>query len=142
MELDPSTQRTAHLGFGSVGLVDNALRQRASCKNLFLAASIRSGAISAPVRIRNLSQSGAMIEAAALPDIGAALALARQEIEIGAVVVWRLGGRLSFDTAVVEASGLAGTHGSPSPIRVDSLPESHYSCLQAPTETMRDGDVS
>lgn len=62
-------------------------------KNLLLAASIEAGALSAPVRIRNLSETGALIEGAALPEIGAELTLRRLEIEIGATVVWRAGGR-------------------------------------------------
>jgi hypothetical protein len=62
-------------------------------KNLLLAASIEAGALSAPVRIRNLSETGALIDGAALPDVGTELTLRRLEIEIGATVMWRTGGR-------------------------------------------------
>jgi hypothetical protein len=62
-------------------------------KNLLLAASVEAGALSAPVRIRNLSETGALIDGAALPEIGTELTLRRMEIEIGATVMWRTGGR-------------------------------------------------
>jgi hypothetical protein len=72
---------------------------RASRKNLLLSASIEAGALKAPVRIRNLSESGAMIDGAALPEVGATLILRRLEVEIGAVTVWRASGRcgIRFD---------------------------------------------
>jgi hypothetical protein len=66
---------------------------RSPRKNLLLAATIEAGALKAPVRIRNLSESGAMLDGAALPDIGTALMLRRMEVEIGASVVWRASGR-------------------------------------------------
>ncbi len=75
----------------SLPAVDGQARQPR--KNLLLAASIEAGALSAPVRIRNLSETGALIDGAALPDVGTELTLRRMEIEIGATVVWRMGGR-------------------------------------------------
>jgi hypothetical protein len=62
-------------------------------KNLLLAASIEAGTLCAPVRIRNLSETGALIDGVALPEIGMNLILRRLEVEIGATVVWRMGGR-------------------------------------------------
>ena len=80
-------------------------KPRAPRKNLLLSATIEAGSLKAPVRIRNLSESGAMIEGAALPDLGSTLILRRSEVEIGARVVWRTGGRcgIEFDgTASIE----------------------------------------
>ena len=68
-------------------------------KNLLLAASIEAGSLSAPVRIRNLSETGALIDGAALPDVGTELTLRRMEIDIGATVVWRTGGRCGIKFA-------------------------------------------
>lgn len=82
-----------------------AARPRAARKNLFLSATIESGDLKVPVRIRNLSETGAMIDGAALPEIGATLILRRLEIEIGATTVWRMAGRagIRFDgTASVD----------------------------------------
>ena len=75
----------------SVPAIDEHARQPR--KNLLLAASIEAGSLSAPVRIRNLSETGALIDGAALPDVGTELTLRRLEIEIGATVMWRTGGR-------------------------------------------------
>jgi hypothetical protein len=89
---------------------DPGLRPRAPRKNLFLAASIRSGALSTPVRIRNLSETGALIEASALPDVGGQLRLKRSEIEIGGTIVWRSGNRcgLQFDGRISIDDWIAG----------------------------------
>jgi len=43
--------------------------ERLPRKNLLLGATIEAGALSAPVRIRNLSETGALIDGAALPDL-------------------------------------------------------------------------
>jgi hypothetical protein len=62
-------------------------------KNLLLAANVDIGSFSAPVRIRNLSETGALIDGTALPEVGSDLTLRRLEIEVGATVVWRMAGR-------------------------------------------------
>ena len=101
---------------------------RASRKNLLLSATIEAGALKAPVRIRNLSESGAMIDGAALPEVGTALTLRRLEVEIGAVAVWRASGRcgIRFDgkASVDEwVSGVRRPHGAEerSQARVDEI---------------------
>lgn len=66
---------------------------RAPRKNLMLAATIESGTLQATVRIRNLSQSGAMLDGGALPNIGTKLVLRRAVIEMPATVVWQAGSR-------------------------------------------------
>lgn len=91
---------------------------RAVRKNLLLSATIKVGALRAPVRIRNLSESGAMIDGAALPEAGTALVLRRLEVEIGARAVWRRAGRcgITFDgTVSVEdwVSGIRPPYRSP-----------------------------
>ena len=90
-------------------------RERAPRKNLLLAATIEAGALKAPVRIRNLSESGAMLEGAALPDIGTTFMLRRMEIEIGGTVVWREGGRcgVAFDGKVSVDEWSAGVPQAP-----------------------------
>ena len=83
-------------------------RARAPRKNLLLAATIEAGALKAPVRIRNLSEGGAMLEGAVLPDIGTAFMLRRLDIEIGGTVIWRESGRcgVEFDGPVEVLDGL------------------------------------
>lgn len=70
-------------------------------KNLLLSAAIRSEGVTAPVRIRNVSEKGAMVDGDALPETGATLVLQRLDIEMRGVVVWRANGRcgIRFDGA-------------------------------------------
>lgn len=74
-------------------------RARLPRKNLMLAASIESAGTRAPVRIRNLSESGAMLDGATLPDAGAPIMLFRADIQVAATIVWREAGRcgIRFD---------------------------------------------
>ncbi|MEO5938515.1 MAG: PilZ domain-containing protein [Sphingomonas sp.] len=83
---------------------------RAQRKNLFLAAEIETEGLKLPVRIRNLSESGAMIEGAALPGVGAALVLRRLQIELPASVIWRTAGRcgIKFSEAAFVEEWVAG----------------------------------
>jgi len=71
--------------------------------NLMLAAEIETASgVRSPVRIRNLSETGALIEGAQLPDKGAALTLHRGSLHIKATVAWSGGGRcgVHFDKPV------------------------------------------
>ncbi|MEO9131241.1 MAG: PilZ domain-containing protein [Sphingomonas sp.] len=68
-------------------------RSRPPRKNLLLSATIEAGTLKGPVRMRNLSEAGAMLEGAALPDIGTTFTLRRLNTEIGGTVVWREAGR-------------------------------------------------
>lgn len=67
--------------------------ERAPRKNLFLAGAIESSQLRAQVRIRNMSENGAMLEGAALPAAGSSLILKRGELEIGGTVAWSNAGR-------------------------------------------------
>lgn len=114
---------------------------RAARKNLLLSATIEAGALKAPVRIRNLSESGAMIDGAALPEVGATLILRRLEVEIGAVTVWRASGRcgIRFDgTASVDewVSGIRRPYGTEerSQARVDEIQAAVRSGARLPAE--------
>ena len=63
-------------------------QRRAPRSNLFLAASIEADGVNAPVRIRNLSATGALLESPAFPPIGSQVTLKRQKVEIVAEIVW------------------------------------------------------
>lgn len=62
--------------------------RRAPRSNLFLAATIEADGAKAPVRIRNLSETGALIEGPAFPAAGTIVTLRRQEVEISGEIVW------------------------------------------------------
>ena len=83
---------------------------RAQRKNLFLAAEIETDGVKLPVRIRNLSEGGAMIEGAALPGVGAALILRRLQVELAGSVIWRTAGRcgVKFSEAAFVEEWVAG----------------------------------
>jgi hypothetical protein len=61
--------------------------------NLLLAATAEVEGRSLPVRIRNLSETGAMVEGAGLPEAGMPLVLLRGDLQVAATVAWAVGGR-------------------------------------------------
>ena len=97
-------------------------------KNLMLAARIEAAEVSAPVRIRNLSEGGAMIDGAALPEVGSTLVLTRLELSVQATVVWTRDGRCGLRLAnrIVVDDWIAGvrrtrTTGNLGQLRVDQI---------------------
>ncbi len=89
--------------------------------NLLLSANAEVGGRTLPVRIRNQSETGAMLEGTGLPDAGMKLVLARGDLHVSAVVAWAAGGRrgVKFDgpTPVHEWTG--GT--KPKPLECTGL---------------------
>ncbi len=92
------------------GMIDTAAdelqRERRKPKhrsNVMLAATILVRGLSAHVRIRNLSETGALVEGSAIPEVGTKLTLCRNQFEAEASVVWAKQGRcgLQFDAPVV-----------------------------------------
>jgi len=88
--------------------------------NLLLAATVEAGGLTVPVRIRNLSETGALLEGAGLPDAGVALVLKRGELQVSAVVAWAAGGRrgVKFDGPTPVS---AWTGGKPRPLDCTGL---------------------
>ncbi len=88
--------------------------------NLMLAATVRTGGRALPVRIRNLSETGALLEGNGLPDMGGRLILERAEVQLGATIAWASGNRrgIRFDgpIAVNEWTG-----GKPRPLDCTGL---------------------
>ena len=86
--------------------VGASAEQRPARTNLFLAAMLRAGATGQLVRIRNLSATGARIEATLPPLVGVAVTLQRGSDMIGGKVMWVEGKAcgLAFDQRIsVEA---------------------------------------
>jgi hypothetical protein len=88
--------------------------------NLLLAATVETGGRTLSVRIRNLSETGALVEGAGLPDAGMPLVIMRGDLQVSATVAWAAGGRrgVRFDgpTPVSEWTG-----GKPRPLDVTGL---------------------
>jgi hypothetical protein len=115
---------------------------RAPRKNVMLAATISAGAVSAPVRIRNLSELGAMIDGPALPGTGARLTLNRLALSIGATVVWQRAGRcgLILGCPIVVDDWIAGVSTTAGRMlggqgRIDQIQSAIRSGAALPAET-------
>ncbi len=106
-----------------------AAKERQPRKNLLLAATIEADGLKVPVRIRNLSEGGAMVDGSALPRTGTLLTLTRAEIEVGGRVVWQTQGRcgVAFDTTAitvdewVSGNRVASFQGHRGQARVDAI---------------------
>jgi len=111
-------------------------------KNVMLAATISAGAASAPVRIRNLSEVGAMIDGPALPTAGSSLTLNRLALSVAATVIWSREGRcgLSLTGPIVVDDWIAGARSVAGALnagqhRVDQLQSAIRSGTVLPAET-------
>lgn len=82
---------------------DPAAEARSSPRtNLFLAAVLRGVKYTAPVRLRNMSSTGALVEAAAVPPANSEVHLVRGSLMVRAIVAWSAEGRcgLRFSSLV------------------------------------------
>jgi PilZ domain len=104
--------------------------RRSPRTNLLLAAVVEAGGRSADVRIRNVSETGALIEGVGLPDTGGRLLLRRGDLQVAAEIAWAAGSRrgIRFD-GPIEVGEWTGTR-PPRPLdctglrdqrRVDSI---------------------
>jgi hypothetical protein len=77
--------------------------------NMFLGAIIRGDGLSLPVKVRNMSVTGALVEGGALPEHGAKVQLVRGSLEVAARVAWCSHGRcgLRFSSLVCVRHWLA-----------------------------------
>lgn len=119
------------------------MKPRAPRKNVMLAASISAGTVSAPVRIRNLSEAGAMIDGAALPSAGSTLMLNRLELSVTATVVWNREGRcgLSLKAPITVDDWIAGVRTAAAnadlgQLRVDRIQSAVRNGEALPSETL------
>ncbi len=90
--------------------------------NLFMAAAIYVGVNSEPVRVRNVSAKGALIEGAVLPQAGARVRFCRANLKVEAEIIWSKNGRagLRFATPICVSDWLP-TKRSKGQQRVDRI---------------------
>jgi hypothetical protein len=74
----------------SAAAPDNRSNERS---NMFVMGTLYASGGSTPVRIRNLSRTGALIEAAALPPKGTAVRLSRGTLSVAGAMMWVTGGK-------------------------------------------------
>ncbi|HEX9805828.1 MAG TPA: PilZ domain-containing protein [Alteraurantiacibacter sp.] len=110
-------------------------------KNLMLAATIEADTVTAPVKIRNMSESGAMIDGPALPEVGSQVILHRLDLSIAATVVWNEAGRCGLKLAgtVKVDEWITGAkqpekHSSLGQLRVDKIQSAIRSGSPLPAE--------
>lgn len=87
-----------------------------------MAATLYADGGSTPVNIRNMSQSGALIEGALLPDVGIRVALKRGQLHAIGWIAWRVDRKagVRLETAV-HVSDWMSRHGGSGQERVDAL---------------------
>ena len=80
---------------------------------MFLVATLYFGGASSPVRVRNMSTTGALIEGASLPKTGTEVILRRGALEAPATTAWSKAGRagLTFAGPVDASYWLAAKEG-------------------------------
>ena len=74
--------------------------RRASRSHVLMAASIEADGIAVPVKLRNLSPEGALVEAAKLPAVGCPVIFRKKELNLAGRIAWVTGARagIAFDT--------------------------------------------
>jgi hypothetical protein len=104
-----------------------------SRSNIFVIATIASAEACGPVRVRNMSPYGALIEGPVLPAAGLPVRVSRGSLTVSAIVAWRSGDRagVRFDSAISLADWL------PRGVRtqqqqIDEVVHSHKSGTSAP----------
>jgi hypothetical protein len=91
--------------------------------NLFVLARISSDEVSGPVRIRNLSSTGALIEGAALPPEESAIRLTRARHTVSGRVIWSRNNRagIGFDCTISVAEWLPSGTRATGQQRIDEI---------------------
>ena len=94
-------------------------------RNIFVVAALYCSQESSPVRIRNMSRSGALIECAVVPPAGTQVRLSRGSRSVSGIIIWQRDDRagVQFDSAVAVEDWMPG--GRPTrQQRVDAIVES------------------
>lgn len=80
--------------------VDSSVQNRRSRRaNLFMVASLEVGAHDLPVRLRNLSREGALVEGDRLPIEGSAIIFVKGDLRVKGRIAWARNNRagIAFD---------------------------------------------
>ncbi len=115
--------------------------RQAPRRHLFVVATLCSDSGSAPAHIRNLSERGALVEAATLPAPGSAVRLRRGRLEVRGNIAWKSSRQagIAFHSPVDVADWMA-KQGSAHQERVDEILSTVRSA--APGPMARASDLS
>lgn len=91
--------------------------------SLFVMATLYADTGSSPVKVRDLSSVGALIEGGVIPPVGTSVRLCRGSFSITGRMVWCRGGRggLRFESSISVAEWLPGGRGTVAQQRVDEI---------------------
>lgn len=89
--------------------------------NLFVMAALASTDGSGPVRIRNMSRGGALIEGGVIPTVGSPIQLNRGILSVSGTIAWHSGNKtgIRFDSTVAVADWLPKGIGTKGQQKVD-----------------------
>ena len=78
----------------------NIHNRRSRRSHVLMAASIEAAGVAVPVKLRNLSTEGALIESDQLPSVGSEVLFRKNELRLSGQVAWITGNRagIAFDT--------------------------------------------
>ena len=107
--------------------------------NVFLAASLVSGAGQLPVRIRNLSQVGALLDGGSLPPAGSKVRLVRGRLSADGEIAWVARGQAGIRfTAEIDVAAWVARVGHSGQQRVDEVVAAHR--RREPAAAIQDDD--
>lgn len=111
--------------------------------HLFVAATLYSEAGSVPVRVRNMSPSGALIESAAIPEPGMKAILRRGSLHAAGRIAWKLAGKggVAFETAIYVTDWMSRLPSTPQQ-RIDQIVSEYKSNGQTALDTVVDDTAS
>src|SRR5688500_15452 len=89
---------------------DGEQRRVEARSNIFVVAALAWSSGTGPVRIRNMSRTGALIEGATIPPEGSPVRLSRGSLSVRGEIVWRRENRagMRFGSAETVADWLPG----------------------------------
>lgn len=89
---------------------DPSKSEREPRTNLFVLATLSVDGVSTPVKVRNVAEFGALIEAESLPPAGTQVRLRRAKLDVPASIAWLESGRagLAFSKPVPVSDWLPG----------------------------------
>lgn len=111
--------------------------------HLFVAATLYSEAGSVPVRVRNMSPSGALIESAAIPEPGAKAILRRGSLHAAGRIAWKSAGKggVAFETAIFVTDWMSRLPGTPQQ-QIDQIVSEYKSDGQTGLDSVVDDNAS
>jgi hypothetical protein len=117
-------------------------QRSAGRSNVFLAAVLHGGTAAVPVRIRNISATGALIEGRSLPPAGTAVRLVRGELSAVGELAWSSTGHAGIRFAdAVDVEGWVKRVGHSGQQRVDGVVAALRRSESVPPELQKGGSV-